>query len=437
MDKGKEAKLFQRLRLRLTLVCTAATGIILIAMALSALAVSESQLADRSEAAFDSSVNAILYHLRSQTVVDHTWISQTEAGGNLKLYLELSGEPLLYYQSESDEVKALVSHARKKALQEYALNFDTPPDLRYQAGEHRFEIQDATGQRHRAAVGQVIQEKGWLNVMVLQSMAAQEQELIAQRAIFGAFVAVALILLALFAWLFTRYAVRPIQEIRRRQTEFIAAASHELRAPLAVVRNCLSATRGTDIEKAEHFTEMAIGECDRMSRLIGDMLSLANADSGTWTIHPAPVEPETLLLEAAEHYERAAHEKGVRLSVTLPEQPLPRCNWDGERILQLLTVLVDNAISYTPMGGTVCLSGTPAGERVRLCVADSGPGVPDGEKEHIFGRFYRGDTARTERTHYGLGLCIAREITELHRGTVAVADAFGGGAVFMVHLPIK
>lgn len=437
MDRGKEEKLFRRLRFRLTLVCTAATGIILIAMALSALAVSESQLADKSEAAFESAVNAILYHLRGQTVVDHTWISQTEAGGNLKLYLELSGEPLLYYQTESEEVKALVRTTSEKALQEYALDFNAPPDLRYQAGEHYFEIRDAAGQQYRVMIGQVIQEKGWLNVMVLHSMAAEEHELVAQRAIYAGFVAVALLLLGLFAWLFTRYAVRPVQESRQRQTAFIAAASHELRAPLAVVRTCLTAIQGADDEKAKRFTDMAAGECDRMSGLIGDMLSLANADSGAWTVKPTPVEPETLLLEAAERYERTAHEKGVRLSADLPEGVLPRCRWDGERILQLLAILVDNAISYTPLGGTVCLSAEGVGDRVRLTVTDSGPGVPDEEKERIFARFYRGDAARTERTHYGLGLCVAREITQLHHGTISVSDNPSGGAVFAVSLPLN
>lgn len=437
MDKGKEAKLFQRLRLRLTLLCTVVTGLILISVSLAVLLISASQLNTQREEAFQGAVSAIFDHLRGQSTVGGTWVSQTEMSGDLILYLELSGVPTLYSAGKPDEVKALIKLTREKALQDKNLDLETQPDTLFQIRQEDFRVRAATGQHYRAAVGQIPQDRGWLNIIVLQSMAEEESQNAIWRWSLVAAVIAALALLTLFAWFFTRHTMRPIEESRRRQTEFIAAASHELRAPLAVVRNCLSATRGVDAEKAEHFTEMAVGECDRMSRLIGDMLALANADSGTWTVHPAPVEPETLLLEAAEHYERTAHDKGIRLSVTLPELPLPRCNWDGERILQLLTILVDNAISYTPIGGAVCLNGTLAGERVCLCVADTGPGVPDGEKEHIFGRFYRGDTARTERTHYGLGLCIAREIVELHCGTVSVADASGGGAIFTASLPIK
>lgn len=95
-EHGGEEALFRRLRLRLTVLCIAATGVIVLGMSGAALAVSQIQLTAKAEAAFQSDVNAILYHLRSQTVVDHTWISQTEAGGNLTLYLELSGQPILY-----------------------------------------------------------------------------------------------------------------------------------------------------------------------------------------------------------------------------------------------------------------------------------------------------------------------------------------------------
>lgn len=431
---SREEQLFRRLRQRLTLLCTAATGVILIAMALAALAVSQSQLTAKSEAAFQREVSATLYYLRSQTVVDHTWISQTESEGGLILYTELSGRPLLYGSMDSERVR-LIELARKVALQNYDFDLAYEPSSLYQAQRQDFSFRDSDGQRYRAVAARLSQEKGWVGLLVLQSLAAEEGELWVQRLAFGGFVAAALCLLALFAWYFTRRALGPIEESRKRQTEFIAAASHELRAPLAVIRTCLPAIGGTDSEKEKHFTLMAEGECDRLARLISDMLALANADSGTWSMNPAPVEPETLLLEVVEQFETPARGKRVALEVSLPEEALPCCSWDGQRITQLLSILVDNGICYTPSGGKLSLRVERAGRQISLTVSDNGPGIPDGEKERVFERFYRADSARTDREHYGLGLCIAREIAQLHEGSLAVVDAPGGGACFVALLP--
>lgn len=436
MSKGRrESAAFRRLRFRLTLLCTLGTGLILLGASTAALAVSEGQLGERGEAAFRSEVNAVFYHLRSQNVVDHTWVSQTEAGGGLKLWLELSGKPMLYTGSASERTQELVYLTRSIALQEYALDLSLPPDTRYQDEQDFFRVQDATGQRWRAAVGQVPQDRGWINVIVLQSLDDEENEVLVQRWAFAAFTAAALALLALFAWVFTRRLLRPLEESRRRQSEFIAAASHELRSPLAVVRASLAAMPGAPPEQLRHFTDMADGECVRMSRLVGDMLTLANADSGAWSMCPEETEPETLLLEVYESFESLSRAKGVAMEITLPEKPLPRCRWDPQRVMQLLCVLTDNAVSYTPSGGRVRLAVAQEGERVALTVADSGPGVPDEEKAKIFERFFRGDRARTDREHYGLGLSIAAEIARLHGGTISVSNAPGGGAVFTVTLP--
>lgn len=434
MDKSREGALFQRLRLRLTIAYAAITGVILIGMAGSVLAVSQRQLNAKGEAAFQSEVNAILYHLRSQTVIDHTWLSQTEAGGNLQIYLELSGEPLRY--EENLERQLLIDGASEFALQKKEFDIAIAPSSRYQPEQTSFLYQAQGGQRWRTSALRLPQDKGWIGFLVLRSMEGEEQELMVQRVAFAGFVLTALVFLSFFSWRFTKFAMRPMEESRRRQVEFIAAASHELRSPLAVVRTCLSALDDTNAERSKHFTDMAKEECCRLSCLINDMLALANADSGTWSMHRGPVEPETLVLNVAERYEHTARKKGIHLSTMLPEEPLPTCQWDGERICQLLVILVDNAVSYTPNGGRVELSVTRWGEQISLVVTDSGPGIPDHEKRRIFERFYRTDRSRTEQTHCGLGLCIAQEIAQLHHGSLLVVDAPGGGASFLARLPI-
>lgn len=138
-----------------------------------------------------------------------------------------------------------------------------------------------------------------------------------------------------------------------------------------------------------------------------------------------------MALRVYERFLRPAGEKGLRLELSLPEEALPRYQWDGSRIEQALSVLLDNALSYTPAGGNIelILERQPGG-RAKFTVRDSGPGVPDSEKEHIFERFYRADSARRDREHFGLGLCVAKEIATLHKGRLWVEDAPDGGAAF-------
>lgn len=440
MDRrpGGEESLFRRLRLRLTLVCILATGVILLGMAGATLVFSQGQLARRGEAAFQSSVNATLFHVRSQTQLDHTWMSQTEANGNLVLYIELSGRPLQYRGMVGGEDRdALIKQASEIALQSYGVDLSGASRPGRQTEQAEFRFTDASGQECRAVAAVVPLEKGNAGVLVIQSLAGEARALMQQRLVFGLFTLLSLCLMALFAWFFTRRALRPLEESRRRQTEFIAAASHELRSPLAVIHASLSAMRDAPPEKVEHFTEMADSECMRMSRLVGDMLALAGADSGAWTMRPEETEPETALLDVAEGFEAAAAEKGVRLTVELPEEALPRCLWDRQRIVQVLTILTDNGLSYTPGGGSLRLSAAPIRDGVRFTAADTGPGIPDGEKERVFTRFFRSDQSRTDREHYGLGLCIAKEIVELHGGSIWIEDTPGGGATFVVELPKK
>ena len=143
---------------------------------------------------------------------------------------------------------------------------------------------------------------------------------------------------------------------------------------------------------------------------------------------------DTLLLNAAESFEPLAAAKHIRQIITLPEESLPDCICDADRIRQLLVILLDNALSYTPSGGTVRIT-LSFDARFHLTVSDNGPGIPDHEKQAVFDRFFRADASRSDHTHYGLGLSIALQIVKAHHGTITVSDAEGGGACFAVTLP--
>ena len=174
-----------------------------------------------------------------------------------------------------------------------------------------------------------------------------------------------------------------------------------------------------------------------MARLIQDMLSLSGADNHTWKLDLKPCEPDTLLLETYEKYEPLMREKGMKSDISLPDEPFAPIMLDADKIAQLLSILLDNALSYVPAGGKISLSLKKEPGAAAISVTDNGPGIPDSEKESVFQRFYRSDNSRNDKQHFGLGLCIAREIALLHRGSLTVSDAPEGGAVFTLRLPLK
>lgn len=233
--------------------------------------------------------------------------------------------------------------------------------------------------------------------------------------------------------------LRPIQENQQRQAQFIAAASHELRTPLTAILSAASAWERAECAAPARqtvFSDMIRREGKRMSRLIGDMLTLASADSQSWEVRCEEVELDMLLLMVYETYSPLAKEKGLALSLTLPERDVPVMQLDKDRITQVLSILLDNALAYTPAPGDIRLELGLGRNSARITVSDTGPGVPDSEKTRIFARFHRGETARSHRSHFGLGLCIAAEIVKLHKGKLWVEDAKGGGAAFILELPI-
>jgi signal transduction histidine kinase len=230
--------------------------------------------------------------------------------------------------------------------------------------------------------------------------------------------------------------LEPLKKSRQQQTEFIASASHELRTPVTVIQSSLSALGKANEEEAPRFYNSIESECVRMSRLISDLLSLASTDSFTISTQLKKIEIDTLLLDVTEKFDLLAKEKGMRISLKLPPGKVPQIKGDALRLTQVFAILLDNAISYSGENGQIQLSLELLKSRVKIQVADNGPGISDEQKDKIWERFYRGDPSRKSEGHFGLGLAIAKEIVGLHKGKISVNDNPGGGSVFMVSLPI-
>ncbi len=223
-----------------------------------------------------------------------------------------------------------------------------------------------------------------------------------------------------------------LDRLFRSQQRFLADVSHELRTPLTSVRGNLDLMRrfGQYDEESMHVIQ---DEMERMSRLLGDLLLLARADTGGLPLRHEPVELDNLLFEVYRQVSRI--EKSVTVELTSVDQAV--ILGDEDRLKQLLLNLVDNGIKYTQPGGFVRLNLSKEGSWAYLTVSDTGIGIPPEDLPHIFDRFYRVDKART-RTFggSGLGLAIAKWIAQTHGGGIQVDSTPGKGTTFRVTLPL-
>lgn len=218
------------------------------------------------------------------------------------------------------------------------------------------------------------------------------------------------------------------------QQRFLADVSHELRTPLTVIRgnvDLMRRMRSIDEESLASIDE----ESKRLTRMVGDLLLLTQAEQGRLTLNLTPVELDSLLLEAFGEMRVLA---GSRVKVKLTDIDQVLVEGDRDRLKQVLINLISNAIQYTPAEGEVTLSLDKADGQARFTVRDTGPGIPAADLPHIFERFYRAEKARTRSgdSGFGLGLSIVHWIVTRHGGRIEVQSQEGKGTVFTVFLPL-
>lgn len=227
-----------------------------------------------------------------------------------------------------------------------------------------------------------------------------------------------------------------LEDLFNTQRRFVADVSHELRTPLTVMKGELGLLRRMGNVDEESLSSIET-EVDRLTRLVGDLLLLAQAESGRLPLDLRPVELDTILLEVFNQVRTLAGER-VQVRLTGIDQVL--LVGDRDRLKQVLLNLASNAVQYTPQGGTVTLSLEKTDTQARVIISDTGSGIPAADLPHIFERFYRGEKSRRRGQGsggFGLGLSIAYWIVRNHHGTIEVRSKEGQGSTFCVWLPLK
>lgn len=480
-----EQSLFRTVHRRLTFLCAAITASILCLFSCLYLYLAETTLQDNQWNAFRQDMANFSSSLEQQAVITHAYLSGLEQNSSYQIYLWDQGIPFRFNELSQHTFSP---ETLDMLLSRLPLEEPFAPDARekivrlssgeectlFSSGDNwvLLKLKTSQGQEYqvylaRLTIGQpsaVQQLTGdrlaGVTLLVASSRQDLRENIWRQRLRFLLIDLAGIMLLTLFASFFTRKMLQPLRESHDRQIRFVADASHELRTPLAVIRACMHA-------KPPAYEQTIDQECARMGRLIEDLLTLSRlettCDQNGQPLMRQDVDLDTLLLTAYEQMELLAIQKGIRLELNLPQKPLPHIQGDCHKLEQLLSILLQNALSYTPAGSKVTLAAFPQSSQdsfvvkksktfpkykkpkhrrtisdntsaVCIQVIDNGPGISDADKAHIFERFYRAQRSHTDRSHFGLGLCIAREIALAHGGSLTVADTEGGGATFCLVL---
>lgn len=230
-------------------------------------------------------------------------------------------------------------------------------------------------------------------------------------------------------------ALRRLENVR---AEFVANVSHELRTPLTAIKGYLETLLDeAPPESATHrrFLEVANSHAERMGRLINDLLNLSDIETGKVVLDPSPIRVGAFVNEVSAMFEKDATKKKVEFVNQVPPDLYVQA--DRDRLSQILVNLVDNAVKYTPKGGTVSFRAAKEGaHQIRITIQDTGQGIPQHDLPRITERFYRVDKARSrEEGGTGLGLAIVKHLVQLHGGTLHIESEYGKGTTIEFLLP--
>lgn len=228
-----------------------------------------------------------------------------------------------------------------------------------------------------------------------------------------------------------------LERAEERRRNLTAEIAHELRTPLHIIQGNLEGILDGVYPADARQIEVILDETRLLSRLIEDLHTLSLAESGRLPLHIVSVDVGDLLEDVVTSFSPQASEAGIRLEARLPEQEKVQIEADPDRLDQILSNLVSNAIRHTPQGGEIVLEASQTGEMVTIMVADTGEGIPAKDLPYIFERFWRADSARTRgaQSGSGLGLAIVEKLVQMHSGSVQVSSQPDMGTIFEIDLP--
>ena len=423
-----------RVQIKLSLLCCMMTALLVLAVVLFCLRISEKNMYGQEEALFFRKANDISYELKNEETVSINWYMRNASTEKTMLCLEVNGN----LSALSDVALTEPERMAVEEVKEYIEENHILPMKGTFSSEMEYFSYGKGKQGFLVMYGAVSWQEPCITYLYLYSLKPFWHKARVQRIWFLAVWLLSIPAVFLFSWCFTGHVLKPVEQGHEKQKNFIAVASHELRSPLAVLKTGLSILKNIpDTEKSGRIFSLMDHEMSRMERLIQDLLCLVKMEQAELSLSFAYVELADLAENLCGKYSPMARDKGISFAFQKEEGNGCRCICDPQRIEQVMVILLDNAFFYTPAGQSVTLRLYQQRNKCCIQVMDTGAGIPDQQKEKIFDKFYQASPSRSNKDHFGLGLSIAKEICHSHGGTISVSDTKGGGSTFTVKLPVK
>ena len=423
--------MFRNVNIRLTMLFTGVCTLVIAVMSVLYLYLSWSNIKKNTFMSFKTDIANFSSTLSKDRIISQNWLMNINMNYSYKLFIYDNDKPLIFTSKNmNDENTALLDKIKED------LSSDIQR-LKYTGSvahdEFAYSVNNLS---YYVGIICISGQNGVTEVYTIKSLENENSQLKRLIVYFILIIIAAAAILFIFSYFFTKRLLRPVKQAHQQQAHFIAAASHEIRNPVNTIISALDAMETSEGEQQQYLSKIARKEGKRLALLTEDLLTLARSDNGSFTAKTAPTELDTLILDCYEAFISPAKEKNISISVKLPEENVPKAMADAERISQVISILLNNAVSYTPENGRIDIDYSADNSQHTIRVSDSGCGISAEEREHIFERFYRADRSRTDRSHFGLGLSIAKEIMDLHKGSISVEDSALGGACFVISLPI-
>lgn len=421
----------QKVKRRLTAIYTCSTAVILsvVVMALFLFTRKQEELNQMQQ--FQNYVTLVVGKLQGENKISNSWMAQMEADYHLMIQVEENGTPLYPHGSwmAQDKRDEMVRKVKNRAGED-GMDLDTNPVLlndmiAWYGNEKEY---------YSAAI--MIPMKDTYRSAILVKY-FQNNSAKTKRLLFWYLLADLAGILGLYVVIrhLTGITLKPVEESKQEQVSFIAAASHELKSPLAVIRTS-NAAIGAMPEKTAFYRENIEKECERMARLVDDLLLLSSIEAKKWTVWQMPMEVDTVLIQSFEELKGLGAEKNITLELSLPEEVMPPAKGDPQRLFQVIGILLDNAFCYAEGTEKVILKAYVRKNRICIEVIDFGKGIQKKNQKKVFERFFQEEEGRNQKNHFGLGLSIAKELVSHMGGMLTLLETKGGGCTFHFEIPL-
>lgn len=424
----------KRLRKKLIAAYVLATGLLLSVIVAGLLLLSLKQYETNHIDRFHSAFGDVVETVKAESKISHAWLAEREINENLIISVLGNSVPLTFQGAWNPPTDRAWLLEKLDSIAEQNGFYEASSGVSH--GETESPVYSIYGEQGEHYYGSVFLKKVYgkeLKIFILKALTDEREVTRSSVLLYASVNIIGLFMLFFICRVFVDHSLKPLEQGMKRQSEFIAAASHELRAPLTVIRTGIRAV-SVDGTQAEQFLPVIEKEGERMTALIDDLLQLALADAKTWTLHMEPLAADTFLISIYDSLAGLCRKKNQSFELKLQEEDMPLFLGDRQRMEQIMIILTDNASSYSPPGSRITVFARSDKKHVYIEVEDHGCGIGDEDKKRIFDRFYRADKSRNDKAHYGLGLSIAMELVKLHHGKLSVRDTAGGGSTFVVEL---